>query len=139
MPVEAALDANAPVDDEDDATAGPVDSDEETAAVMGALSKWTPQPLVPQPTFLPVKRQYQLARLREQLHQATSGGRVNIFKVTNWTSRVQRGTDSSAPEVKDAPGELDTGTTDGGIMSQMPGLGASNPPVMRQASVASRG
>ena len=30
------------MEDDDDANAGPVDSDEETAAVMGALARWNP-------------------------------------------------------------------------------------------------
>ncbi|KAL3291943.1 peroxisomal adenine nucleotide transporter 1 [Colletotrichum asianum] len=78
---KAALDANAPLEDEDEANAGPVDSDEETAAVMSALAHWNPQPVVPQPVLNPIKRQYQLARLHEQLQMATNGGRTNIFKV----------------------------------------------------------
>lgn len=127
------------MEDEDDATAGPVDSDEETAAVMGALSKWRPQPLISQPTFVPVKRQYQLARLREQLHQATSGGRVNIFKVANWTPRIHRNAEPSASEMKDAPGEPDIDSTDNSAMPQASGFAGSNPPVMRQPSVTSRG
>lgn len=69
------------MEEEDEANGGPVDSDEETAAVMGALARWNPQPVVPQPIFAPIKRTYQLARLREQLQTATNGGRTNIFKV----------------------------------------------------------
>ncbi|KAH8669316.1 SCA7, zinc-binding domain-containing protein [Ilyonectria robusta] len=71
-----------PIEDEDDANNGPVDSDEETAAVIGALAEWNPQPLIPQPLFTPIKRQYQLARLHEQLQMATDGGRTNIFRVS---------------------------------------------------------
>ncbi|KAH6983945.1 SCA7, zinc-binding domain-containing protein [Ilyonectria destructans] len=81
---KAALDANAPIEDEDDANNGPVDSDEETAAVIGALTQWNPQPLIPQPLFTPIKRQYQLARLHEQLQMATDGGRTNIFRVSGY-------------------------------------------------------
>ncbi|KAF1733457.1 hypothetical protein CRV24_007358 [Beauveria bassiana] len=81
---QAALDANAPVPDEDEDNQGPVDSDEETGAVMAALSTWKPKPLVPQPIFAPIKRQYQLARLHEQLQMATNGGRTNIFQVIGY-------------------------------------------------------
>ncbi|EQK99276.1 hypothetical protein G6O67_003923 [Ophiocordyceps sinensis] len=83
---KAALDANAPVEDEDEVNNGPVDSDEETGAVMGALAHWNPQPLLPQPIFAPIKRQYQLARLHEQLQMATNGGRTNIFQVVGWAT-----------------------------------------------------
>ncbi|KAI1358488.1 SCA7, zinc-binding domain-containing protein [Xylaria arbuscula] len=104
---KAALDANAPLEEDDDANGGPVDSDEETAAVMGALAKWNPQPVMPQPVFAPLRRTYQLARLREQLQTATNGGRTNIFKVVGF------GMQKMAPEVNpdamdmDAPGEPD--------------------------------
>ncbi|KFY75601.1 hypothetical protein V499_04430, partial [Pseudogymnoascus sp. VKM F-103] len=100
---KAAIDANAPLEDEDDANAGPIDSDEETALVMSALSKWNPQPYLPQPVLMPIKRQYQLARLREQLDNATSGGTVNIFRVAR--------RDAVVPEVgeEDAVGERDEG------------------------------
>lgn len=81
---KAAIDANAPLEDDDDPHAGAVDSDEETAAVMGALAHWNPTPAIPQPVFTPIKRQYQLARLHEQLQTATNGGRVNIFKVVGY-------------------------------------------------------
>ncbi|KAK3504494.1 hypothetical protein B0T13DRAFT_498892 [Neurospora crassa] len=80
----AAIDANAPLEDDDDPNAGAVDSDEETAAVMNALANWRPQPVVPQPIIAPIKRQYQLARLHEQLQTVTNGGRLNIFKVVGF-------------------------------------------------------
>ncbi|OBT46819.1 hypothetical protein VE00_01926 [Pseudogymnoascus sp. WSF 3629] len=104
---KAAIDANAPLEDEDDANAGPIDSDEETALVMSALSKWNPQPYLPQPVLMPIKRQYQLARLREQLDNATSGGTVNIFKVA-------REVVGDVGE-EDAVGERDEGFSIGGV------------------------
>ncbi|KAI1212194.1 SCA7, zinc-binding domain-containing protein [Annulohypoxylon truncatum] len=111
---KAALDANAPLEDDDDANAGPVDSDEETAAVMGALARWNPQPVVPQPIFAPIKRTYQLARLHEQLQTATNGGRTNIFKVVGLGA--QRLPENHAAnhttmnmDMDDAPGEPDLG------------------------------
>ncbi|WKT48977.1 hypothetical protein QSH57_013907 [Fusarium oxysporum f. sp. vasinfectum] len=105
---KAALDANAPIEDEDEANNGPVDSDEETTAVMGALSQWRPQPLIPQPTFTPIKRQYQLARLHEQLQMATNGGRTNIFSVTGFgAQKLPEGHPGLQPASEDAPGEID--------------------------------
>jgi len=104
-PTEAAIDANAPLEDEDDVNAGPIDSDEETALVMSALSKWNPQPVVPQPVLIPIKLKYQLARLREQLDNATSGGTVNIFKVASKNGEPFPMRDLAGDE--DAPGERD--------------------------------
>jgi len=108
--LEAALDANAPLEDDDETNAGPVDSDEETAAVMGSLALWNPQPLVPQPVLSPIKRQYQLARLHEQLQMATNGGRTNIFKVVGYgRQRLADGHPSLLGDFEDAPGEPDSG------------------------------
>jgi SAGA-associated factor 73 len=105
---EAALDANAPLEDEDEANAAPVDSDEETAAVMGALARWNPQPVLPQPVFNPIKRTYQLARLHEQLQTATNGGRSNIFKVIGFgAQRLPEAHIDLNMDMDDAPGEPD--------------------------------
>lgn len=129
---EAALDANAPIEDEDDANNGPVDSDEETSAVMGALATWKPQPVIPQPTFAPIKRQYQLARLHEQLQMATNGGRTNIFAVSGFGAQKLPEGHPGLQESEDAPGELDLGVV---------GFGARTTATFtpqRQASVSSR-
>lgn len=107
---KAALDANAPLEDDDDANAGPVDSDEETAAVMSALACWKPQPVLPPPIFTPIKRTYQLARLHEQLQTATNGGRTNIFKVVGYGSqKLPEGHVDLNVDMEDAPGEPDLG------------------------------
>lgn len=104
---KAAIDANAPLEDEDDPNAATVDSDEEAAAVMSALTHWNPQPVVPQPTFEPIKRQYTHARLREQLQTATNGGRVNIFKVNGYGSQRLPEGHPGLYENEDAVGEPD--------------------------------
>ncbi|KAI0019026.1 SCA7, zinc-binding domain-containing protein [Xylariomycetidae sp. FL0641] len=142
---KAALDANAPLEDDDEANAGPVDSDEETAAVMGALARWNPQPVLPQPVFTPIKRTYQLARLHEQLQTATNGGRTNIFKVVgfgaqklpeNHSSNVNL---DSGMELDDAPGEPDLGASSmsgGGGVRRSSSLGMQAP--SRRPSVANR-
>ncbi|KAK3940394.1 SAGA-associated factor 73 [Diplogelasinospora grovesii] len=105
---KAAIDANAPLEDEDERDAAAVDSDEETAAVMTALAHWNPQPVVPQPVLQPIKRQYQLARLHEQLQTATNGGRVNIFKVVGFgAQRLPDGHPGLYGDGEDAPGEPD--------------------------------
>jgi SAGA-associated factor 73 len=131
------LDANAPLEDDDDANNGPVDSDEETGAVMNALAHWNPQPLIPQPVFAPIRRQYQLARLHEQLQMATNGGRTNIFKVSGFGAQRMPGNQSALVENEDAPGEdLDTISIPGSARQASFGMPA---PPQRQASVASRG
>jgi len=105
---EAAIDANAPLEEEDDPNGGAVDSDEEAAAVMAALAHWNPQPVVPQPIFTPIKREYQLARLHEQLQTATNGGRLNIFKVVGYgAQKLPDGHPGLYEALEDAPGEPD--------------------------------
>lgn len=118
------MDANAPVEEDDDANNGPVDSDEETGAVMAALSQWRPKPLIPQPTFVPIKRQYQMARLHEQLQMATNGGRTNIFQVTGYGAQKLPDGHPGLLEGEDAPGEeMDLAAI--GITNGRPGYGFS--------------
>lgn len=114
---EAALDANAPIEEDDDPNAGPVDSDEEYNAVMSALKKWNPQPVVPQPQLNFLKREVQISRLRHCLDAATDQGRKNIFKVRGYgAQRLPPGHAGHRPPVpilpvmdqEDAPGEEDT-------------------------------
>ncbi|KAK0385812.1 hypothetical protein NLU13_6989 [Sarocladium strictum] len=131
---KAALDANAPVEDEDETNAGPIDSDEETAAVMSALAHWKPQPLIPQPVFAPIKRQYQLARLHEQLAMATSGGRTNIFAVQGYGANKAEAYGDAPGE--DAPGEPDVSFPGAPMRTASFGMGA---PPSRRTSVTSRG
>ena len=146
------MDATAPLEDAEEEDNGPVDSDEETAAVMSALSNWRPQPVVPQPVFQPIRRQYNLARLQEQLHMATNGGRTNIFAVSGFgAQRIPEFLPPPPPvpqqqqqkqqhqqaiftpmDTEDAPGEMDFS-----IMG-MGGDAGGAPNVSRQASVASK-
>ncbi|KAF3074109.1 SAGA-associated factor 73 [Trichoderma lentiforme] len=134
---KAALDANAPLEDDDDANNGPVDSDEETGAVMSALAHWNPQPLIPQPVFTPIKRQYQLARLHEQLQMATNGGRTNIFKVTGFGAQRLPPGHPGLLDNEDAPGEPDVESMSIPGSARQASFGMPAPP-QRQASVASR-
>jgi len=135
---KAAIDANAPLEDEDERDAGVVDSDEETAAVMSALAHWKPQPAVPQPVFNPIKRTYQLARLHEQLQSATNGGRMNIFKVVGFgAQRLPEGHPGNFDE--DAIGEPDTAISMGPFSRRSSSFSLSGPPQpQRQQSVSGR-
>lgn len=131
------MDANAPLEDDDDANNGPVDSDEETGAVMSALAHWNPQPLIPQPVFTPIKRQYQLARLHEQLQMATNGGRTNIFRVTGFGAQRLPPGHPGLLDNEDAPGEPDVESMSIPGSARQASFGMPAPP-QRQASVASR-
>lgn len=132
---EAALDANAPLEDDDEANAGPVDSDEETAAVMSALARWNPQPVMPPPVFAPLKRTYQLARLHEQLQTATNGGRNNIFKVVGYgAQKLSENHAEVNMDLDDAPGEPDLGMAGNVRRSSSFSMQAAS----RRPSVASR-
>ncbi|KAK4455823.1 hypothetical protein QBC34DRAFT_453462 [Podospora aff. communis PSN243] len=105
---KAAIDANAPLEEEDDLNAGNVDSDEETAAVMSALAHWNPQPVVPQPVFEPIKSKYSSARFYEQMMAATNGGRINIFKVVGLgAQRIPENHTDALFDAEDALGEPD--------------------------------
>lgn len=147
---KAAIDANAPLEDSDDIAAGPVDSDEETLLVMNALSKWKPVPVVPQPVLVPIKKQYQLARLREQLDNATNGGKVNIFGVGKKPEPIVSGIngavmsgglnglasgDKDAAGEEDAEGERDDGYVVGGATAAiLPNMGKAQEAIRKQNS-----
>ncbi|KAL2181390.1 SCA7, zinc-binding domain-containing protein [Thermothelomyces heterothallicus CBS 202.75] len=134
---KAAIDANAPLEDDDDANQGAVDSDEETAAVMSALANWNPQPVVPQPVFAPTKRQYQLARLHEQLQAATNGGRVNIFKVVGYGAQRLPEGHPGLLDHDDAPGEPDPAPVGGHFSRRSSSFSLGGPP-QRRPSVTGR-
>ncbi len=48
---------------------------------MHGLTNWNPQPVVPPLVYVPIETIYKRQRLFEQLHSATNGFSVNIFKV----------------------------------------------------------
>lgn len=100
--IEAAIDANAPLEDEEEGN-GPLDSDEELTNVMQGLSAWDPQPVVEAPVQVPIAKQYQLARLREQMMNATNNMAINIFAVKGYGRQ-------KLPE--DHPGYVNPGHTD---------------------------
>lgn len=143
---EAALDANAPIEEDDDPNAGPVDSDEEYNAVMSALRKWDPQPVVPQPQLNFLKRETQLARLRHAIDAATDNGRKSIFKVKGYgAQRLPPGHPGHRPPVpilppadqEDAPGEEeDVPIMGSGISASARSATFAPIPQQRQVSVA---
>lgn len=106
---KAAIDANAPLEDEE-AGNGPVDSDEELTAVMHGLSNWNPQPVVPPLVHEPIEKKYMRQRLYEQLHNATNGFTVNIFKVVGYGAQtLAPGHPGLLEQEGDADGEIDNG------------------------------
>lgn len=94
-----------------------VDSDEELAAIQSGLANWTAQSIVPNIVHEPISRIYQKQRLWEQLHNATNGFTINIFKVNGF------GAQKLAPDHPenigfgdgDAEGEPDTDATSAGM------------------------
>ncbi|KAK3684541.1 SAGA complex subunit Sgf73 [Vermiconidia calcicola] len=74
---KAQFDANAPNPDDEDLPSGPVDSEEEKDAVMGAIARsWGGRPLY-QHTMVPLRAKYQHNRIRGMLQSAfgnRSGG-----------------------------------------------------------------
>jgi SAGA-associated factor 73 len=88
--VEAAIDANAPLQDDYDNN-GPVDSDEERDAVMAAISRSCPRPLVTH-TLVPTRKKYQYVRMKEMLSHvlggARGGGLFSIGDPTNLGGRT---------------------------------------------------
>lgn len=104
---------------------------------MGALSTWNPQPLVPQPVFAPIKRQYQLARLHEQLQMATNGGRTNIFQVSGYGAQKLPEGHPGLMTGEDAPGEPDLGMMGFPASGRSSSFGVSGAP-QRRPSVTAR-
>ncbi|KAL2846729.1 mRNA capping enzyme, catalytic domain-containing protein [Aspergillus pseudodeflectus] len=70
---KAAIDANAPLQD-DLENNGPVDSDEEKDAVMAAIARSRPQPMVTH-TLISTRKKYQYVRIKEMLSHALGGSR----------------------------------------------------------------
>ncbi|KAB8218501.1 mRNA capping enzyme, catalytic domain-containing protein [Aspergillus novoparasiticus] len=70
---KAAIDANAPLQD-DMENNGPVDSDEEKDAVMAAITRSHPQPIITH-TLISTKKKYQYVRIKEMLSHALGGAR----------------------------------------------------------------
>ena len=70
----AAIDANAPLQDDFELANGPVDSEEERDAVMAAITRAQPQPLAKK-TFILTRTKYQYVRMKEMLHNALGGSR----------------------------------------------------------------
>lgn len=138
---EAAIDANAPLEDEEAAN-GPVDSDEELTAVMHGLSNWNPQPVVPPLVHIPIEKQYMRQRLYEQLHNATNGFTVNIFKVVgDGAKKRSHGDTIHVDGDGDAEGELDHGVGAGltGSVSRRPsGFNIQMPPQRKTSATSQR-
>lgn len=87
---KAAIDANAPLQDDYDNN-GPVDSDEEKEAVMAAIARSRPQPLATH-TLIQTRKKYQYVRMKEMLAHALGGPRGGgLFSTTGDPSAQQPG------------------------------------------------
>lgn len=71
---EAAIASNAPLVDEFDAQTQNVDSDEERDAVMAAIARSNPRPLIDRPV-VSVRARYAHIRMKEMLSNALGGNR----------------------------------------------------------------
>ncbi|KAJ5745694.1 hypothetical protein N7520_010876 [Penicillium odoratum] len=74
---KAAIDANAPLQDEVD-TNGPVDSDEERDQVMAAIARSNPKPLA-EHTLITSSTKYRYVRIKEQMLHAIGGRGGGLF------------------------------------------------------------
>ncbi|KAJ5635612.1 uncharacterized protein N7484_008925 [Penicillium longicatenatum] len=74
---KAAIDANAPLQDEVD-TNGPVDSDEERDTVMAAIARSNPKPLA-EHTLITSSTKYRYVRIKEQMLHAIGGRGGGLF------------------------------------------------------------
>lgn len=84
---------------------------------MHGLSNWNPQPLVQPPVHVPIEKQYFRQRLYEQLHNATNGFTVNIFKVSGDGAKKRQNGDIILGDAEDAEGELDPPSLTAGMAS----------------------
>ena len=120
---EAAIDANAPLQD-DLENNGPVDSDEEKDAVMAAISRSHPQPLITH-TLISTKKKYQYVRIKEMLSHALGGSRggglfstgdsvSSPFTDGNLFTPVEEVTTSPIPATVTVPAAAPDNTTDAG-------------------------
>ncbi|OQE12929.1 hypothetical protein PENFLA_c059G06553 [Penicillium flavigenum] len=124
---KAAIDANAPLQ-EDIENTGPIDSDEERDAVMAAIARSAPQPLVRHP-IITTKSKYRYVRIKEQMSHAM-GVRNGGGLFSNGDSQPLFGgmlfstvADDLESSVEDANGEPDVsaGGIDVGKRSAVPG------------------
>ncbi|CAD6444852.1 cb8bafe8-6a00-4810-88c1-57d19072a576 [Sclerotinia trifoliorum] len=132
---KAAIDANAPLEDED-LLNGPIDSDEELLAVQSGLANWNPQPLVPPLIQYPIQYRYRDERLWEQLHNATNGFTLNICKVKGLGAQ-KAGIENGENDGDEIMGGMGDGTNGNGS-SEM-GLGIVGPAVRRPSGFVLQG
>jgi len=128
---EAAIDANAPLPDDIDAS-GPVDSDEETELVMAGIGRWNPQPLA-QHVHVSLKRRYQTVRVKEMWAQAF-GRQKGLYAAQNSGMDMSMGGVTS--NINDTPVNLslNLGMNPGGAemgerkssLAQQGGIGGSS-------------
>jgi hypothetical protein len=128
--IEAAIDANAPLQD-DFENNGPVDSDEERDAVMAAISRSCPQPLVTH-TLIPSKKKYHYVRMKEMLSNVLGGARGGgLFSTGDSNSQAGRGlfqTDSPtliSSALPETSGDTSKKSTTGQSTANRPATNAS--------------
>ncbi|KZF21484.1 3-oxoacyl-synth [Xylona heveae TC161] len=110
---KAAIDANAPLQDEFEAT-GPVDSDEEKDNVMAALARSRPYPMESR-ILISTRRKYQYVRMKEMLSNALGGSRGSgLFSAGDAGNRGISVNGGDAEVANGLPSAATAGNTEGG-------------------------
>ncbi|KAL4896263.1 mRNA capping enzyme, catalytic domain-containing protein [Aspergillus ambiguus] len=130
---KAAIDANAPLQDDLDNN-GPVDSDEEKDAVMAAITRSHPQPLATH-TLISSKKKYQYVRIKEMLSHALGGARGGgLFSTGDMSPPMDGNLFQPAEDINLSPSlptnngvPADSGSGDG--TTQTPASAARNLPL----------
>lgn len=134
--IEAAIDANAPLQD-DFENNGPVDSDEERDAVLAAISRSHPKPLAVH-TLMPMRKKYHYVRMKEMLSNVLGGARGGgLFSTGPTANGESNGLFQTESPTLTAPGSAtipESGA--GGDSASKKQTPSQSTPVNRPASVA---
>jgi hypothetical protein len=130
--VEAAIDANAPLQD-DFENNGPVDSDEERDAIMAAVSRSHPRPLETH-VLMPTRKKYHYVRMKEMLSNVLGGARGGGLFSTGLFQSAESSTLTS-PTMPEASSDASKKTTV--TQSSASNRPATNPPSSKTAVSAS--
>ncbi|KAL1964997.1 hypothetical protein VTN77DRAFT_6197 [Rasamsonia byssochlamydoides] len=135
---KAAIDANAPLQDDFD-TNGPVDSDEERDAVMAAISRSCPRPLETH-VLMPTRKKYHYVRMKEMLSNVLGGARGGgLFSTGDSAGRGLFGQSAESPPLTSPTvpeTSADASKKAAVTQSSAPSRPATNPPATKTAVAA---
>lgn len=112
---KAAIEANAEKEEDFVDPRGPVDSDEEKELVLGALTRWNPQPAFDD-TPIPIRKRYQYLRVHDAFGQALRGSaqKANAAAAAAAAAAASTTTTGSVPNSGQGAGEESTAGGDDG-------------------------